>query len=181
MQRTIQTLPAPEKPRPAEAGGQSWSQVDRSTVDVFGSRLVFRDDAGKVLYEVTYRPTSLSQTLDRGLVYTGTILRSPVLTLLSLGLEAPGIWPFDPLVTYGGRLWLIALNLALAGLLAFFTRRRLRRFHAGPSTLSFWTLLTLVGGLPVYLVFRFVEGKRAYTPVDVLEPVDIPPLLIHTA
>ncbi len=136
---------------------------------------------GATLFETRLEPRTAREKYHSALVHVATILRAPVLAVASLGMETPGIWPFDPFLTYGGRLWLVALNLGYAALLVWFARRRLKRYGANRFTKTLWTVLIGLGGVAVFILFRLVERKRAHAPVPVVAQEGARPLLIQTA
>lgn len=99
-------------------------------------------------------------------------LRPPVLQVLAHMAPATArpLWLFDGLVVDGRRTWLLLLQCAFSGLLAFQARRWLVR-HGVPATA--WTWQIALFGVPAALLFVYFERPRRVVMRDVSAPAPL--------
>lgn len=123
-----------------------------------------------------YRPrTAAEQWLAAGAMLWST-LRPPVLQVAAHVAPAdarPG-WLFDPLVVGGRRTWLLALQLAFGGLLAWRAWRWQRRFGAQPGA-AVWVVQVALFGFVAFVLCVLLERRRRLQVHEVPAP---PPLRI---
>lgn len=145
-----------------------------------------KDDGGEVCFSHVYDLYTGKQKRLVAELCGYSFIRIPCLQWLSyLGTTTPrltfkGSLIIDPLLASGKRFWLLAGNLAVAALLAFWAVRRLGRLGADRGRKIYWGILTVLGGLPVFIVYRLLETKRAYRVSEIVREEDAPPMRIHT-
>lgn len=120
-----------------------------------------------------YRPRTWAQRWSVAFAMGCSSLRPPMLQVVAqvASPSAPG-WLCDPLVVDGRRTWLVVLQIAFAGLLAWSARRWLQR-HGVPATAWAWQIALF--GLPAFMLFVYFERRRRVVAREVTQPA---PLLI---
>ncbi|MBL8737314.1 MAG: hypothetical protein JNL12_12860 [Planctomycetes bacterium] len=122
--------------------------------------------AEHVAFTHEYKPSTADEHLAVFQAQMVSSLRPPVLQVLAHVLPAdarPG-WLFDGLVVGGRRTWLVLLQVAMAGALAWFARRYLRKLSV-PTGL--WTAQVVLFGLPALVVLVACESPWRLRPVEV--------------
>lgn len=150
--------------------------------DVLGWTLAFDGDAAVAPFHHRFEPRTAAERGFALLALASAALRPPLLQgIAQVRAPGPGSWHWftDPLVAGGRRPWLVGIGMALAGLLAWATRRRLRRLGAAADTIRFWTIAVCLLG-PFGAVASVVgERPRAHARRPV--PATVPPPRLRTA
>jgi hypothetical protein len=164
-----------EFPRRPEVGPVAVEQ-GRSDPIVFSRSLPATDAHEAFAHD--YRPrTAAEQWLAAGAMLWST-LRPPVLQVAAHVAPAdarPG-WLFDPLVVGGRRTWLLALQLAFGGLLAWRAYRWQQRFGSRTGT-AVWVAQIALFGFAAFVLCVLLERRRRLQEHDGPAP---PPLRIGT-
>ena len=137
-------------------------------------------------YQRIYDLYTAREQLNAAVVYAAAMLRTPLLQVMSFA-TARSQFSFhrseftDPLLAGHKRFWLLALNLLVAGALAWLAMARLRRLCVGGGRRLLWGLAILVGGIPLFILYRCVETDRAWRLAPILKPEEIPSMWIQSA
>jgi hypothetical protein len=144
--------------------------------------LVLADETGRTVFQHQYRPHRAGEWAAAVATYAVALARPPLAALAGLAgdrerafvLRFALLW--DPVVAAGDRLVLVPLAV-VALLLGWVTRRRLNALGASAARRRFWVGAVLLGGLPVFLCHRVVEGRRAWAALPE-EKAPARPLLV---
>jgi hypothetical protein len=140
---------------------------------------------GRPAFRHTFAPRTLREQALAAAILVVSLVRAPALQVVSaLAPRADGesfasLTMLDPLPGEAGMWWVLALNLALGGVLAFLCWLRLRKLGAARGHRLFWIITVALLGLLGFLCYRLLETRRAWRPLPAAEPA--PPLLIATA
>lgn len=155
-----------------------WASIVQSESTSHEDPLVFRrtaaatSDHGAFAHE--FQPRTFKERSAAAFAIGCSSLRPPLLQVLAHMAPAnarPG-WLFDGLTVDGRRSWLVLLQCAIAGLLAYVARRWLVR-HGIPA--NAWTWQIALFGVPAVLLFVYFERPRRVVAREVAPP---PPLRI---
>jgi hypothetical protein len=141
---------------------------------------------GSTAFHHRYDLYTLAAKLDASMVYAASLVRAPLLQVQSFG-RGEGRFSLnrseftDPMLAGHKRLWLLALNLLLAAVLTGLAVRRLRRLAAPRGRILCWAIGIALGGVPLFLYYRFTETDRAWRQAPILKPEQIPPMWIKSA
>jgi hypothetical protein len=178
-----------EKVDPFLSGSHWRRPAVKATVDEmdpFTFTAVVAGPDGKTVFRHRYALYTWHEKLPATVVYLASLLRLPVLQVQSF-LRSAGQFEFrraeltDPLLAGHKRFWLLGLNLLVAGTLAMLAVRRLRRLGAPRGRVLSWAMAIAVGGLPLFLYYRFTETNRAWRKAPILKPEEIPSMWIRSA
>ncbi|MEE9127374.1 MAG: hypothetical protein V3U11_09550, partial [Planctomycetota bacterium] len=154
--------------------------------DPFTFTAVVPGDDDKTAYSHHYALYNWREKLPASVVFGASLLRIPAFQVPSF-LRGDGRFSFfkseftDPMLAGHKRFWLLALNLLLAVFLAVLAARRLRRLGAPGSRILWWALAIALGGVPLFLFYRFIETDRAWRQAPILKPEEIPAMWIQSA
>ncbi len=159
-----------------------------------------RDQQGEVVFRYTYAPRAKAEVGSAAVVWGLSVLRSPLLHPKAFGntrtmyagsaQDSEGIQPLRALsvrpLTTGVLRWegwsrsawpawgLLGLGIVGAALV-------LRRRGVPVTRLACWGAAVLLFGWPAVLLALLVETRRAYRPVHLLSPEEIPKAWIRAA
>ncbi|MHC4812535.1 MAG: hypothetical protein ACYTFN_05525 [Planctomycetota bacterium] len=155
-------------------------------VDPFTFTAVVPGKDGEPAFGHDYDLYNWREKLLATVVYAASLVRMPVLQVQSI-FCGNARFSFtrseftDPLLAGHKRLWLLALNLLLAAALTLLAIWRLRRLGASQVRTLCWATAIAVGGVPLFLYYRFTETDRAWRRAPILKPAEIPPMWIQSA
>ncbi|HEU4417474.1 MAG TPA: hypothetical protein VFT55_00970 [Planctomycetota bacterium] len=168
-------------PQPPDPADQLPERLRFLAFDCLGGTFEYDLGAGIAPFRHRFEPRTATERTFAGLACLLSAMRPPLLQLLTGALAvAPMSWGagvarsserplpgwvtmlLDPLVMIGARWWLVAASIVLAVLVAWATRRRLRRRGVDAATLRFWTVAVVLLGPVGALVAIACERRRAW-------------------
>ena len=178
-QRLVKVVrPVPHPPDPDDRLHERQRFLD---FDCVGGTVEYDLGAGMAPFRHRFEPRTATERTFAASASLLSAMRPPLLQILTGALAVPpmswgaGVTPsperplpgwvtmlLDPLVMIGARWWLVAASIALAVLVAWATRRRLRRRGVDAATLRFWTVAVVLLGPVGAWVAIACERRRAW-------------------
>jgi hypothetical protein len=178
-QRLVKVLRlVPEPPDPEDQLRDRQRFLD---FDCLGGTIEYDLGPGVEPFRHRFEPRTATERTFAGFACLLSAMRPPLLQVLSRALAVPSMswgagvvtpperplpgWVtmlLDPLVMIGRRSWLVLASIALAVLVAWGTRLRLRRRGVDAATLRFWTIAVLLLGPVGAWVAIACEQRRAW-------------------
>ncbi|MFY9345512.1 MAG: hypothetical protein WAT39_23685 [Planctomycetota bacterium] len=195
--KVVRLVPAP----PAPSDDEATRYVRHLEMDCLGGTLEHDLGPGVAPFRHRFEPRTATERAFAGVALMLSAIRPPVMQLPSGLVSVPPLswgrgidetvgerprlgWAvtlLDALIWIGGRWWLVAVSVAVAVLVTWGTRRRLRRVGADAGTLRFWTVAVLLLGPVGALVAIACERPRAWADRTVRIPVPAPRIVSPTA